>query len=184
MKTHLPKYTETVTASLRKCVDDIIFTKTIFVRANKKPWLTGVVHRLLRTAQANLSSGIRKAKKRYSRRIANHFSDSRDTRRLWRGLQTIRDYKPMPQSCDNSTPLLNQLNDFFARFEANNNSPAQKTPPPPSNQVLTMSPDSVRRPFRRTNARKALGPDNIPGRVLRDFAEELTESSQTSLTPP
>lgn len=107
MKTRLQKYTETVTASLRKCVHNITVTKTIFVRANQKPWLTGVVRRLLRTAQANLSSSIRKAKRRYSRRIANHFSDSRDTRSLWRLLQTIRDYKPMSQSCDNSTALLN-----------------------------------------------------------------------------
>ncbi len=72
----------------------------------------------LRTARANLSRGIREAKRQYSRRIAHHFSDSRDTRSLWQGIQTITDYKPPPQTCDSTIPLLNELNAFFARFEA------------------------------------------------------------------
>uniref|UniRef100_A0A9J8BX17 Reverse transcriptase domain-containing protein n=1 Tax=Cyprinus carpio carpio TaxID=630221 RepID=A0A9J8BX17_CYPCA len=85
----------------------------------------------LRTARANLSRGIREAKRQYSRRIAHRFSNSRDTRSL--------------------------------------------TPPPPGDQVMTLTPDSVRRSFSRINARKAPGPDNIPGRLLRDCAAELTD---------
>ncbi|KAI3371340.1 hypothetical protein L3Q82_023546, partial [Scortum barcoo] len=91
------------------------------------------------------------------------------------GIRTITDYKPPLQTCDSSTPLLNELNDFFARFEAHNSTPAQKSPPPPGEQVLTLSPDSVRRTLGRINARKASGPDNIPGCVLRDCAAELTD---------
>ncbi len=177
--TDLQEYTETVTAYITKCIDDVTVTKTITVRANQKPWLTGEVYRLLKarntafragdeeglkTARANLSRGIREAKRQYSRRIAHRFSDSRDTRSLWQGIQTITDYKPPPQTCDSTIPLLNELNDFFARFEAQNSTTAQKTPPPPSDQVMS-----------RINARKAPGPDNIPGRVLRDCAVELTD---------
>ncbi len=129
----------------------------------------------LKTARANLSHGIREAKRQYSRRIAHRFSDSRDTRSLWQGIQTITDYNPPPQTCDSTIPLLNELNAFFARFEAQNSTTAQKTPPPPGDQVMTLSPDSVRRSLSRINARKAPGPDNIPGRVLRDCAVELTD---------
>lgn len=130
----------------------------------------------LRTARANLSRGIREAKRQYSRRIADRFSNIRDTRNLWRGIQTITDYKPPPpQTCDNTSSLLNQPNDFFARFEADNSTPAQKIPPPPDDQVLLLSTDSVRRSLGKTNVRKAPGPDDIPGRVLRDCAEELTD---------
>ncbi len=129
----------------------------------------------LRTARANLSRGIREAKRQYSRRIAHRFSDSRDTRSLWQGIQTITDYKPPPQTCDSTIPLLNELNAFFARFEAQNSTTAQKAPPPPGDQVMMLSPDSVRRSLSRINACKALGPDNIPGRVLRDCAVELTD---------
>ncbi len=187
--TDLQEYSETITAYI-KCIDDVTVTKTITVRANQKPWLTGEVYRLLKarnaafragdeeglkTARANLSRCIREAKRQYSRRIAHRFSDSRDTRSLWQGIQTITDYKPPPQTCDSTIPLLNELNAFFARFEAQNSTTAQKTPPPPGDQVMTLSPDSVRRSLSRINARKAPGPDSIPGRVLRDCAVELTD---------
>ncbi len=80
-----------------------------------------------------------------------------------------------PQTCDSTIPLLNELNAFFARFEAQNSTTAQKAPPPPSDQVMMLSPDSVRRSLSRINARKAPGPDNIPGCVLRDCVVELTD---------
>ncbi len=66
--------------------EDVTVTKTITVQANQKPWLTGEVYRLLKarnagfragdeeglkTARANLSRGIREAKRQYSRRIAH-----------------------------------------------------------------------------------------------------------------
>uniref|UniRef100_A0A3P9LR30 Reverse transcriptase domain-containing protein n=1 Tax=Oryzias latipes TaxID=8090 RepID=A0A3P9LR30_ORYLA len=188
--TDLQEYTETVTSYMRKCMDDVTVTKTITLRANQKPWLTGDVHRLwrernaafragneagLRTARANLSRGIRVAKREHSRKVADRFSDSGDTRNLWRGIQTITDYKPAPQACDYSTPLLDQLNTFFARFEADNSIPAQKTPPPPSDLVLMLSRDSVRRSLGRIKPQIAPGPDNIPGCVLRNCADELTD---------
>ncbi|KAL0150142.1 hypothetical protein M9458_054569 [Cirrhinus mrigala] len=81
--TDLQEYTETVTAYINKCTEDVTSTKTITVHANPKPWLTV--------------------------------------------------------------------------------------------EVMSLSPDSVRRSLSRINARKALGPDNIPGRVLRDCAVELTK---------
>ncbi|KAL0175804.1 hypothetical protein M9458_028134 [Cirrhinus mrigala] len=188
--TDLQEYAETVTAYINKCTEDVTVTKTITVRANQKPWMTGEVYRLLKarnvafrtgdeaslkTARANLSRGIREAKRQYSRGISHHFKDSRDTRSLWRGIQTITDHKPPPQTCDSTISLLNELNTFFARFEVQNSTTAQKTPPPPGDQVMTLSPDSVRRSLSRINARKAPGPDNIPGRVLRDCAVELTD---------
>ncbi|XP_037533803.1 olfactory receptor 52E8-like [Nematolebias whitei] len=159
-----------------------------YLKANQKPWLTAEVYRLLRArnttftagdqvglraARNNLSRGIRKAKKQYSRKIAHRFSDSKDTRSLWRGIQTIMNYKPAPQTCDSTTSTLNELNDFFAWFEACNSTPEQKLSPSPNDKVLTLSTDSVRRSFIKINARKASGPDNIPGRVLKDCAAEL-----------
>ena len=190
VQVNIEEYTETVTAFIRKCIDDVTVTKTITVRANQKPWLTGEVHRLLRArnaafragdeselkiARANLDRGIKDAKRQYTRRVAQRFSDSRDTRSLWRGIQTITDYKPRQQTCDSDITLLNSLNDFFGRFEAHNSTPAQKSTPPPDDQVLSLSPASVRRTLSRINARKAAGPDDIPGRVLKDCAEELTD---------
>ncbi len=108
------------------------------------------------------------------KKINNHFTDSKDTRSLWHAIQTITDYKPLPQTCDDDTSLPDALNEFYARFEMQNDKPAQKLPTPPNDQVLCLSPVDVRKTLSRVNPRKAVGPDNIPGRVLRD-CEQLTD---------
>ncbi|KAK3517396.1 hypothetical protein QTP70_008928 [Hemibagrus guttatus] len=56
----------------------------------------------------------------------------------------------------------------------------KKTPAPLDNQVLCLSPATMRTAFPKINVRKAAGTNNIPGRVLKDCAEELSSSS-TSL---
>ncbi len=102
----------------------VTVTKTITTRANQKPWMTAEVRGLLKTrddafrsgdkavlktARANLSWGIKKAKRLYAQKINNHFTDSKDTRSLWQAIQTITDYKPLPQVCDD-TSLPDALN--------------------------------------------------------------------------
>ncbi len=72
-------------------------------------------------------------------------------------------------------PSQMHLNYFYSRFEMQNNTPAQKLPTPPSDQALCLSPADVRKTLSRINPRKAAGPDNIPGRVLKDCAEQLTD---------
>ncbi len=81
----------------------------------------------------------------------------------------------MPQACDDDTSLPDALNHFYSRFEMQNNTSAQKLPTPPSDQALCLSPADVRKTLSRINPRKAAGPDNIPGRVLKDCAEQLTD---------
>ncbi|KAG5267420.1 hypothetical protein AALO_G00221550 [Alosa alosa] len=177
----IEEYTDTVTSYITKCINVVTEIKHITTRANQKPWLTGDVHRLLRardkafkagdvaglrTARANLSQGIRKAKKDYTDKITTHFKDSRDAQSLWQGIQAITDYKPAPQSCENNTSLLNDLNRFFARFEAQNDTHPQKTPPPPHDQPLYLSSASVKRTLATINPRKAAGPDNIHSKFL------------------
>ncbi len=46
---------------------------------------------------------------------------------------------------------------------------------PPNDQVLCLSAADVRKTLSRINPRKAAGPDNIPGRVLKDCAAQLTD---------
>ncbi len=187
--TDLQEYTETVTAYIKKCIDDVTVTKTITTRANQMPWMTAEVCGLLKTrddafrsegkpvlktARANLSRGSKKAKRLYAQKINNHFTNSKDTRSLWQAIRTITDYKPLPQACDD-TSLPDALNEFYAWFEMQNDKPAQKLPTPPNDQALCLSPADVRKTLSRINPRKAVGPDNIPDRVLRDCAEQLTD---------
>ncbi len=82
---------------------------------------------------------------------------------------------PRPQACDDDPSLPDTLNHFYSRFEMQNDTPAQKQPTPPNDQALCLSPADVRKTLSRINPRKAAGPDNIPGRVLKDCAAQLTD---------
>ncbi len=92
--TDLQEYTETVTAYIKNCIDDVAVTKTITTCANQKPWMTAEDRGLLKirdeafrsgdeaalkTARSNLSCGIKNAKRSYAKKINDHFTDSRDT---------------------------------------------------------------------------------------------------------
>ena len=87
---------------------------------------------------------------------------------MWQGIQAITDYKPTntsPQTGEASLP--DELNSFYARFDRDNQEAAIKAALTTDNQPLTLSSTDVCAALSRTNARKAAGPDGIPGRVLR-----------------
>ncbi|KAK2899445.1 hypothetical protein Q8A73_012574 [Channa argus] len=63
---------------------------------------------------------------------------------------------------------------LLARFEAQNNVKARK-PTPPSDQVLCLTTAEVRKTLCRVNPRKSAEPDNVPGSVLRECAEQLAD---------
>lgn len=93
---------------------------------------------------------------------------------MWQGIQVISDYKPTkPSPPSPYTSFLNELNNFYARFEKDNHAPAIKAELAANHQPLTLSPTDVEAVLSRINAHKAAGPDGIPGRVLRACAGEL-----------
>lgn len=90
-------YTETVTRYIEK--NTVI--KTITTRANPTPSMTAEVRKILRirdaafrmedkpalrSARSDLSRSIKKAKLAHSQKIKNTFCDSRDTRKMWKGI--------------------------------------------------------------------------------------------------
>ena len=95
---------------------------------------------------------------------------------MWQGIQVITDYKTTPPPCDNNINFLSELNNHFeaGRFEALNTTPARKSVPCPDEQPLSLETADVRRILRRVKPRKAVGPDNIPGQVLKECADQLT----------
>uniref|UniRef100_A0A1A8GH13 Reverse transcriptase domain-containing protein n=1 Tax=Nothobranchius korthausae TaxID=1143690 RepID=A0A1A8GH13_9TELE len=188
--TDLEEYTSSVTSYINKCIDDVTVSKTIISRPNQKPWITAEVRVHLRIrdsafkagdkvvlsrARADLSRAITKAKRAHAQRIHNHFMDSGDTRRMWQGLQAIINYRTTTPACDGDGSLPDALNNFYARFDRQNDVVARKSIPPPNDQVLCLTTAEVRKTLSRVNPRKAAGPDNIPGRVLRECAEQLAD---------
>lgn len=69
--------------------------------------------------------------------------------------------------------MLNNLNSYFGRFDALNNTPTIKSPHHQDDQVLCLNPADVHLALRRVNPKKAAGPDHIPGRVLKECADQL-----------
>ena len=68
-----------------------------------------------------------------------------------------------------------ELNHFVGRFDRDNKEVAIKAVVSADHQHLTLSTTDVCVALSRTNARKAAGPDGIPGRILRAWAVQLTE---------
>ncbi|KAK3550750.1 hypothetical protein QTP70_004593 [Hemibagrus guttatus] len=107
------EYTTSVTCYIGKCIDDVTVSKTITTRSYQKPWMIAEVHaplklrdsafragdkEALRTARTKLSLAIKEAKRTHAQRIHGHFQDSRDSRRMWQGIQAITNYKTTPNS--------------------------------------------------------------------------------------
>ncbi|KAI4879014.1 hypothetical protein NFI96_008915 [Prochilodus magdalenae] len=188
--TGLEEYTSSVTSYIGKCIDDVTVSKTITTRPNQKPWMTAEVRALLkardsafkegdkaalRKARAKLSQGIREAKRAYGQSIHSHFRDSGDTGRMWQGIQAFTNYTTAPPACDSDATFPDALNHFYTRFEAQNGVAARKTTRPFDDQVLCLTAADVRKTLCSVDPRKAAGPDNIPSRVLRECADQLTD---------
>ena len=176
----LEEYTSSVLGYIRKCMEDVTTSKTITIRPNQKPWLNAEVRSLLRTrdaafrdgdveglraARGDLTVGIKRAKASYALKIQGHLN-SNDPRSMWRGIRCIMDYKKSDAQCLEDPALPDTLNAFFARFEASN------TTTPSREGVVVLE---VRRTLHGVNPRKASGPDGIPGRILKDCADQLSE---------
>ena len=71
---------------------------------------------------------------------------------------------------DTDILLPDKLNTFFAHFENNTVPPTRVAT---KDSGLSFSVAKVSKTFKRVNPRKAAGPDGIPSRVLRAYADQL-----------
>ncbi len=89
---------------------------------------------------------------------------------MWQGINKITDFKGnKPATVNIAASLPDELNTFYASFEADNtahteSAAAEEVSP------LTLSVADVTRSFKRVNICTAVGPDGIPGRVLKKHA--------------
>ncbi len=91
-----------------------------------------------------------------------------------------------PATVNIAASLPDELNTFYARFEAHNTAHTECAPTAAAEEVspLSLSVADVTRSFKRVNIRKAVGPDGIPGRVLKACAYQLAGVLQTSSICP
>ncbi len=95
---------------------------------------------------------------------------------MWQGINNIIGFKGnKPATVNIAASLLDELNHFYACFEAHNNIQTESAPAAAAEEVspLSISVRDVTPFFKRVNIRKAVGPDGIKGRVLRACAFQL-----------
>ncbi len=95
---------------------------------------------------------------------------------MWQGINNITGFKGnKPATVNIAASLPDELNTFYARFEADNTAHTESAHTTAAEEVsqLTLSVADVTRSFKRVNIRKAVGPDGIPGRVLKACAFQL-----------
>jgi hypothetical protein len=84
------------------------------------------------------------------------------------------DYKGKPShKLPSVASLPNELNAFYACFEASNTEPCMSAPAVPDDCVVSFSVANVSKMFKQVNIHKAAGPDGLPGWVLRACAGQL-----------
>ncbi len=95
---------------------------------------------------------------------------------MWQGINNITGFKgSKPATVNIASSLPDELNTFYARFEADNTAHTESAAAAAAEEVspLTLSVADVTRSFKRVNIRKAVGPDGVPGRVLKACAFQL-----------
>ncbi|KAK1787339.1 hypothetical protein P4O66_002838 [Electrophorus voltai] len=87
---------------------------------------------------------------------------------------------------DDDTDFLNIFSTYFSWFEEANTTTITKATFRKDDEVLGLDSADVQRTLRRVNPRKAAGPDNIPGNVFKECADQLayvlTDIYNTSLS--
>ncbi|XP_032882256.1 uncharacterized protein DDB_G0271670-like [Amblyraja radiata] len=95
---------------------------------------------------------------------------------MWSGFRCITNYKGKNWSTvQPNASLPDTINTIYARFDADNTEPTMSPQVCRGTTTLTLQTADVRRSFKKVNDRKAPGPGGIPGRALRECAEQLAE---------
>ena len=132
-------YTDTVNSFVSYCEAECVPTRTRVHYNNDKPWFTAQLRKLrlekeaarqrgdkdgFREARYKFEAAAKREKQLYSQKLQKQFSDG-NAASVWRGLKQITNYKPKPPQTTGNTHLVNELNEFYCRFE--NMSPPSAT---------------------------------------------------------
>lgn len=86
-----------------------------------------------------LRQTIKQAKRQYRAKIESYYTGS-DARFMWQGLQTITDYKGKhSRELPSKTSLPDELNHFYAHFEASYTEACKRASAIPDDCVITLS---------------------------------------------
>ncbi len=163
---------------------------TIRIYPNQKTWINSDVRSALsartsafksrntddrKQASYDLRRSIKAAKRQYKNKVEKKFNNN-NARSMFQGINNITGFKGnKPATVNIAASLPDELNTFYASFEADNTAHTESAPAAAAEEVspLSLSVADITRSFKRVNIRKAVGPDGISGRVLRACAFQL-----------
>ncbi len=187
---NIETYSDSVTCFIRKCIEDVVPTKKILIYPNQKTWINSDYRSALsartsafksrntddkKQASYDLRRSIKAAKRQYKNKVEEQI-DTNNARSMWQGINNITGFKGnKPATVNIPSSLPDELNTFYARFEADNTAHTESDPAAAAEEVspLSLSIADVTLSFKRVNIRKAVGSDGIPGRVLKACAFQL-----------
>ncbi len=119
-------------------------------------------------ASYDLRRFIKAAKWQYKNKVEEQFNN-KNPRCIWQGINNITGFKGNKPATVNIASLPDELNTCYARFEADNTAHTESAPVAAAEEVspLSLSVADVTRSFKRVNVRQVVGPDGIPGRVIK-----------------
>ncbi len=128
-------YSDSVMCFIRKCIEDVVPTKIICIYPNQKPWINSDVRSALSARTSAFKSGnsddrkqasydlrrsIKAAKRQYKNKVKEHFNTN-NARSMCQGINNITGFKGnKPATVSIAASLPDELNTFYARFEADN----------------------------------------------------------------
>ncbi len=181
---------ETVTCFIRKCIEDVVPTKTIRIYLNQKPWINSDVRSALSARTSAFKSGntddrkqasydlrrsIKAAKRQYKNKVEEEFNNNNNPRSMWQGINNITGFKGnKPATVNIATSLPDELNTFYARFEADNTALTERAPMAAAEEVspLSLSVADATRSFKRVNILNQHPPSSAS--VLRSSSENTS----------
>jgi hypothetical protein len=128
----IEEYTTSVTGFIKKCIAVVVPTVTVRTYPNQKSWI-------IRNPTMPSRRTVKQAKGKYMTKIESYYTGS-DARRMWQGLQSVTDYKGKPShELSSDTSLPDELNNFYAHFEASNTEACMRAPAVPDDCVIILT---------------------------------------------
>ncbi len=174
--------------------------KIVCFYPNQKPWINSNVRAALSARTSAFKSGnteeqkqanyeiwktIKAAKRQYKNKIEGQFNIN-NVRSMWQSTNNITDFKRGKAAAVTiAASLLDELNEFYSRFEAHNTVDTEIAPTADAEAVSTFSISAadVTRSFRRVNIRKAAGPKACTHQLAGVFTDIFNLSLSLSVVP-
>lgn len=128
----IDEYTDSVCRFIRKCVEDVVLSRTVKVYPNQNPLINSKVDTALaarnaafasvntsdyKHAHCQVSKTIKTVKYKYKDRVEQQFDNPLS---MWQGLNTITDFRGKISRPQSMASLFEDLNVFYARFDPAN----------------------------------------------------------------